>query len=111
MSPSTLDSRLAPAKAPKKPGSARIETVRQSVLPRRQCEAPETSVVPTSDMCTAAEAAAGITPVVINSVDVVTPYAMPRQPSTSCAKRPTRETKTRVRMGPCPYSCNPSDSL
>ena len=61
-------------------------TVRQSTLPSLWCEKPETSVVPISEKCTAAEAAAGAMPVASSSVEDVTPYAMPREPSTSWAE-------------------------
>ena len=64
---------MAPAKAPTAPGPAMIETVRQSTLPSLWWEMPETSVVPISEKCTAAEAAAGATPVASSRVDDVTP--------------------------------------
>ena len=70
---SMLDSSVAPRKAPTKPGTARIETVRQSTLPSLWCEAPETSEVPISEKWTAAEAAAGATPAASSSVEEVTP--------------------------------------
>ena len=60
-------------------------TVRQSTLPSLWWENPETSVVPISEKWTAAEAAAGATPVASSSVDDVTPYAMPSEPSISWA--------------------------
>ena len=44
-------------------------TVRQSTLPSLWWEKPETSVVPISEKCTAAEAAAGAMPVASSSVD------------------------------------------
>ena len=50
-----------------------IPTVRQSTLPSFQCEKPDTSEVPTSDRCTAAEAAAGATPAASSRVVDVTP--------------------------------------
>jgi hypothetical protein len=58
-------------------------------LPNFQCEIPDASVVPTSDKCTAAEAAAGAIPTVNNNVVDVTPYAIPKDPSTNCAMSPT----------------------
>ena len=68
-----MDRAVAPMNAPTKPGTARIETVRQSTLPSLWCEAPETSEVPISEKWTAAEAAAGATPAAISSVEDVTP--------------------------------------
>ena len=62
-------------------------TVRQSTLPSLWWEKPETSVVPISEKWTAALAAAGAMPAARSSVDEVTPYAMPREPSTSWAKQ------------------------
>ena len=70
---SMLDSSVAPRNAPTKPGSARIDTVRQSTLPNLWCEAPETSEVPSSEKWTAAEAAAGATPAASSRVEDVTP--------------------------------------
>ncbi len=70
---SMLESTVAPMKAPTKPGTARIETVRQSTLPSLWCEAPETSEVPISEKWTAAEAAAGATPTASSRVEDVTP--------------------------------------
>ena len=51
--------KVAPAKAPMAPGTPILRTTGQSTLPKRQCEAPEASVVPISARWTAAEAAAG----------------------------------------------------
>ncbi len=89
---------MAPAKAPTKPGTARIDTVFQSTLPSLWWEKPETSDVPISEKWTAADAAAGATPVASSSVDEVTPYAMPREPSTSWARRPTNPRTMSLRM-------------
>ena len=50
-----------------------IETVRQSTLPSLWWEYPETSVVPISEKCTAADAAAGATPAASSNVEEVTP--------------------------------------
>ena len=50
-----------------------IRTVRQSTLPSLWWEKPAATVVPISEKCTAAEAAAGATPEAIRSVDDVTP--------------------------------------
>ena len=68
-----LDSQVAPRNAKTPPGTAMMPTTRQSTLPNRQCAAPETRVVPTSDRCTAAEAAAGAMPVARSREDDVTP--------------------------------------
>ncbi len=73
VSPSRLDSRVAPAKAPTAPGTAMIATVRQSTLPSRWWEKPDTAVVPISERWTAADAAAGATPALSSSVEDVTP--------------------------------------
>ena len=59
-------------------------------IPKRQCAAPEIAVVPTSARCTEAEAIAGLMPLATRSVDEVTPYAMPNEPSTICAASPMR---------------------
>ncbi len=50
-----------------------LATTGHSTLPKRQCEAPETSVVPISARCTVADAAAGLVPTASSSVVVVTP--------------------------------------
>ena len=47
--------------------------MRQSTLPKRQCEAPDTRVVPISDRWTEADAAAGERPTASISDDDVTP--------------------------------------
>ena len=60
-------------KANTPPGMAMMLTIRQSMLPKRQCAAPDASVVPTSERCTAAEAAAGAMPVASSRDDDVTP--------------------------------------
>ena len=99
VSPSRLTRNVAPANAPTKPGTARIETVRQSTLPSLWWEKPETSEVPISEKWTAAEAAAGATPAASSSVDEVTPYAMPSEPSMSWARRPTKPRTMSLRMG------------
>jgi hypothetical protein len=72
-SPGRLDNHVAPRKAKMPPGNAMMPTTRQSTLPKRQCAAPETSVVPTSDRCTAAEAAAGAMPAARSREEEVTP--------------------------------------
>jgi hypothetical protein len=84
---------VAPANAPTAPGIAIFATTFQSTLPNRQCETPDASVVPISARCTVAEAAAGATPVTSSNVVEVTPYAMPRLPSTSWAARPTSASR------------------
>ncbi len=66
-----------------------MRTVRQSTLPNLWWEMPETSEVPISEKCTAAEAVAGAMPVASSRVVDVTPYAMPRDPSMSWAMSPT----------------------
>ena len=73
-------------------------TVRQSTLPSLWCEKPETSEVPISEKCTAADAAAGATPAASSSVDEVTPYAMPSEPSMSWASSPTNPRTMSLRM-------------
>ena len=73
---SRLARKVAPAKAPTAPGRPILNTTVQSTLPKRQCEAPETSVVPISARWTVAEAATGLVPIASSSVVVVTPYAM-----------------------------------
>ena len=50
-----------------------IRTVRQSTLPKRQWETPDTKVVPSSARCTVAEAAAGADPRATSRVVEVTP--------------------------------------
>ncbi len=64
---------MAPAKAPMPPGTAMMLTVRQSTLPSLWWEMPETSVVPISEKCTAADAAAGAMPAASRRVEEVTP--------------------------------------
>jgi len=63
----------APKKAPIAPGIASGQTLAQSTFPKRQWEAPEAAVVPTSAMCTLAEARAGAMPTVNNRLCEVTP--------------------------------------
>ena len=67
------DSTVAPRKAPTAPGTPRRRTRRQSTLPKRQCEAPAASVVPTSARCTEALAVAGLTPATTSREVDVTP--------------------------------------
>src|SRR4029453_16758794 len=62
VAPSIEDRTTAPAKAPTAPGKVIQRTVRQSTLPKRQWETPETAVVPSSARWTVAEAAAGAGP-------------------------------------------------
>jgi hypothetical protein len=50
---------VAPTNAPSAPGTPMRPTTFQSTLPKRQCDAPEASVVPISARCTEADAAAG----------------------------------------------------
>src|SRR5918997_5816301 len=83
----------APKGAPTPPGTASQTILDQSTLPKLECEIPETAVVPISAMCTAAEASAGATPAANNTVVEDTPYAIPRDPSTSCATTPARASK------------------
>ncbi len=89
----------APSTAPTAPGSARMLTVRQSMLRNRQCAAPEASDVPTSARWIAAEATAGAVPTTSRVVVAVTPKAIPREPSTSWARKPARPNRNRVSMG------------
>ena len=65
--------KVAPAKAPIAPGMPILRTTTQSTLPKRQCEAPEASVVPISARWTVADAAAGFVPIARRRVVVVTP--------------------------------------
>jgi hypothetical protein len=58
-----------------------------------QCEAPETSVVPISAACTAADATAADAPKVKSRVELVKPNPIPRVPSISCAIDPARAKK------------------
>lgn len=88
---------MAPANAPIAPGSAMRVTTRQSTLPNRQCATPAASVVPISARCTEADAAAGATPATSSRVDDVSPYAMPSEPSISCAASPTRARSSSLR--------------
>ena len=73
VSPSSDDSTTAPVKAPTAPGKVIRRTVRQSTLPKRQCETPDTAVVPSSARCTVAEATAGAVPTATSSVVEVRP--------------------------------------
>jgi hypothetical protein len=79
----------APKKAPIAPGTASGQTFDQSTFPNRQWDAPDAAVVPTSAMCTLADARAGAMPTVNNRLCDVTPYAIPSDPSTNCAMSPT----------------------
>ena len=73
VSPLTDDSATAPRKAPTAPGKVIRRTVRQSTLPKRQWETPETAVVPSSARWTVAEAAAGAVPMATSMVVEVRP--------------------------------------
>jgi hypothetical protein len=86
--------------APMAPGMPRRRTVRQSMLPKRQWEKPDTAVVPSSARCTEADAAAGASPAARTSEAEVAPYAMPRAPSTSWARKPTITSTISVCIGP-----------
>ena len=57
---------------------------------------PETAVVNVSAVWTPAEAIAGGTPSVINSVEEIMPKAMPNAPSIICAAKPTRMNGNRA---------------
>jgi hypothetical protein len=48
-------------------------------------------------MCTAADAKAGETPTANKSVVDVTPYAIPKDPSTNCAAIPTTASNKKER--------------
>jgi hypothetical protein len=72
-SPLSEDSTTAPRKAPRKPGKVISRTVRQSTLPNRQWETPDTAVVPSSARCTVADATAGAVPTATSSVVEVRP--------------------------------------
>src|SRR5215203_2050775 len=63
----------APKKAPIAPGMANGQTFDQSTLPNRQWDVPDAAVVPTSAMCTLADARAGAMPTVDNRLCDVTP--------------------------------------
>jgi len=93
-----LERKVAPAKAPIAPGMPIFHTTPQSTLPKRQWETPETSAVPISARCTVADAAAGLVPMARSSVVEVTPYAIPRLPSTSCEPNPTSASRISFRM-------------
>src|SRR5918992_4541562 len=86
----------APKKAPMPPGTAIQPTLPQTTLPNLQCETPDASVVPTSERCTAAEATAGAIPTVSSNVVDVTPYAIPKDPSTNWAISPTIPKTTKL---------------
>ena len=73
VSPLSEDSTTAPRKAPTAPGKVIQRTVRQSTLPKRQWETPDTAVVPSSARCTVAEAAAGAVPTATSRVVEVRP--------------------------------------
>ena len=63
----------APKKAPIAPGIASGQTFAQSTFLNRQWEAPDAAVVPTSAMCTLADARAGAMPIVNSRLCEVTP--------------------------------------
>ena len=67
------DNTVAPRKAPIAPGPAIRATTRQSTFFSRQWEMPEAMFVPSSEMCTEADAAAGVRPASSSSVVDVTP--------------------------------------
>ena len=63
----------APKKAPIAPGIASGQTFAQSTFLNRQWETPDAAVVPTSAMCTLADASAGAMPIVNSRLCDVTP--------------------------------------
>ena len=67
------DSTVAPRKAPIAPGPAIRVTTFQSTFLSFQWERPDAMLVPSSLMCTEADAAAGVRPTRTSSVDDVTP--------------------------------------
>ena len=67
------DRTVAPRKAPIAPGPAIRETTRQSTFFSFQWDSPEARLVPSSEKCTDAEAAAGVSPARINKELEVTP--------------------------------------
>ena len=94
-----LDRTAAPMKADKPPGTPSLSTVGQCTLPKRQWLIPETRVVPSSEVCTTAEAVAGPRPASNRMVVEVTPKPIPMPPSTSCAAAPASAMRMRLRMG------------
>src|SRR5690606_12168030 len=97
-----LTRKNAPKNAPSAPGSARIATVRQSTLPIFAWETPEARVVPSWAKLTAADAEAGAMPTATSIEVDVTPYPMPREPSTSWATKPNTASRTSRNMGGTP---------
>ena len=93
-----LDNTLAPRKAASAPGSPSLNTVGQCTFPKRQWLMPDTSVVPSSAVCTTAEACAGPRPAKSSMVVEVTPKPMPIPPSTSCAAAPARAIRMNDRI-------------
>ena len=85
-----LERTVAPMNAPTAPETPRRSSMRLSTLPKRQWDAPDAKVVPSSAKCTAALAATGVAPRKISSVLEVMPKAIPRVPSTSWATEPAR---------------------
>ncbi len=93
------DSTVAPTNAPTAPGAPSLATIAQSMFLNFQCDKPDAKVVPTSARCTAALAWAAPMPDSTSSVVAVTPNAIPRAPSTSCAPAPTSVKMRSDRMG------------
>ena len=83
-------STTAPRKPPIAPGTATRIRIALSMLPTRQCDSPEISVVGSLAACVAALAVAGATPSARSTVAEVTPKPIPSVPSTSWAKPPAR---------------------
>jgi hypothetical protein len=95
-----LLSTVAPAKAPMAPGMPMRATRRQFTFPNFQWDRPDVNVVPISARCTLAEATAGEKPLESSTVEVVTPKAMPSEPSTSWPISPARANTSKRRTNP-----------
>src|SRR5690606_42142362 len=81
------DRATAPQKAARAPGTPSQRILSRSTLPNRQWEAAEKAEVPTSAMWMAADARAGASPTPSSRVDVLTPQASSRDPSTCWATK------------------------
>src|SRR6187401_1035382 len=82
--------------APNTPGKTSLKNNGLSMFLNRICDKPETPVVNTSAVCTAAVATLGSTPKCNNKVVQLTPYAMPKVPSIIWATKPTTMKRRKV---------------
>src|SRR5687768_120383 len=112
MVPSTWVTSTAPNIPPRIPGTSKRMNNALLTLPNLTWEIPETPVVKISAICTLALATPGVAPVANRNEVAVTPYAIPKAPSTTCAKNPTiTAVQNSLPLIVSPMICQPPNQL